>query len=108
MNLKDCRLLVTPTSYRKNDPRLRTELKALVGKAALYNALLSGHLKGARLDAFTVEPPYHDNPQLRLPQVIATPHLGTQTDGATSNMGWFALRDYLAVLQNEEPVYRVV
>ena len=33
--------------------------------------------------------------------------LGAQTDGATSNMGWFAMLDCLAVLKNEEPKYRV-
>jgi D-3-phosphoglycerate dehydrogenase / 2-oxoglutarate reductase len=32
MNLRDCRLLVTPTSYGKNDPSLRTELVALCGE----------------------------------------------------------------------------
>jgi D-3-phosphoglycerate dehydrogenase len=36
MNLKDSRLLVTPTSYGKNDPRLKTELEALVGEV-IYN-----------------------------------------------------------------------
>ena len=36
MNLKECRLLVTPTSYGKNDPRLKTELEALVGEV-IYN-----------------------------------------------------------------------
>jgi lactate dehydrogenase-like 2-hydroxyacid dehydrogenase len=36
MNLKECRLLVTPTSYGKNDPRLRTELEAQVGEV-IYN-----------------------------------------------------------------------
>ena len=76
-------------------------------EAALLKALQSGHLKGAGLDAFSIEPPDPKNPLLALPQVIATPHLGAQTDGATSNMGWFAMRDCLAVLRNEEPVYRV-
>ena len=37
MNLKECRLLVTPTSYGKNDPRLKTELEALVGEV-VYNS----------------------------------------------------------------------
>lgn len=32
MDLKACRLLVTPTSYGKNDPSLRTELVALCGE----------------------------------------------------------------------------
>ena len=36
MDLKQCRLLVTPTSYGKNDPRLKTELEALVGEV-IYN-----------------------------------------------------------------------
>src|SRR5512136_2018820 len=36
MNLKECRLLVTPTSYGKNDPRLKTELEAQV-KEVIYN-----------------------------------------------------------------------
>ena len=36
MNLKECRLLVTPTSYGKNDSRLKTELEAQVGEV-IYN-----------------------------------------------------------------------
>jgi hypothetical protein len=32
MDLKECRLLVTPTSYGKNDPSLKTELEALLGE----------------------------------------------------------------------------
>lgn len=36
MDLKDCRLLVTPTSYGKNDQSLKTDLEALV-KQVTYN-----------------------------------------------------------------------
>src|SRR5512141_2902586 len=36
MLLKECRLLVTPTSYGKNDSRLKTELEAQVGEV-VYN-----------------------------------------------------------------------
>ncbi len=32
MDLKKCRLLVTPTSYAKNDPMLKTELERMVGE----------------------------------------------------------------------------
>ena len=35
-DLKKCRVLVTPTSYAKNDPRLKTDLEALVGEV-IYN-----------------------------------------------------------------------
>lgn len=34
--LKECRVLVTPTSYAKNDPRLKSDLEALVGEV-IYN-----------------------------------------------------------------------
>src|SRR5512139_734802 len=35
-DLKDCRVLVTPTSYAKNDPRLKSDLESLVGEV-IYN-----------------------------------------------------------------------
>jgi D-3-phosphoglycerate dehydrogenase len=87
---------------------INTSRGEVVDENALLDALQSGHLRGAGLDAFTTEPPDPTNPLLKLSQVIATPHLGAQTDGATSNMGWFAMRDCLAVLNDEAPTYRVV
>jgi D-3-phosphoglycerate dehydrogenase len=92
---------------KKGSFLINTSRGEVVDEAALLEALQSGHLKGAGLDAFTLEPPAAGNPLLALPQVIATPHLGAQTDGATSNMGWFAMRDCLAVLNGEEPAYKV-
>ncbi len=86
---------------------INTSRGEVMDEDALLRALQSGHLRGVGLDAFTVEPPDPKNPLLQLPRVIATPHLGAQTDGATSNMGWIAMRDCLAVLRGDEPVYRV-
>jgi D-3-phosphoglycerate dehydrogenase len=80
----------------------------LINEEALLNALKSNHLHGAALDVFAQEPPNPDHPLLALPQVIATPHLGSQTDGATNSMGWMALNDCLAVLRGEIPQHRVV
>ncbi|HVN53147.1 MAG TPA: phosphoglycerate dehydrogenase [Anaerolineaceae bacterium] len=86
---------------------VNTSRGEVIDEPALVTALQSGRIRGAALDAFTSEPPDPGNPLLALPQLIATPHLGAQTDGATSNMGWMAMQDCLAVLLGEEPKYRV-
>jgi D-3-phosphoglycerate dehydrogenase len=79
----------------------------LVDEEALAEALRSGRLRGAGLDAFVEEPPSPDHPLLKAPNLIATPHLGAQTDGATNNMGWSALEECLRVLRGESPRCRV-
>jgi len=108
--LPETRFLVNAdflAKMKKGSYLINTSRGEVVDEGALLAALESGHLRGAGLDAFTIEPPDPSNPLLQLPQVIATPHLGAQTDGATSNMGWLAMQDCLAVLRGDEPKYRV-
>ena len=95
------------SKMKKGSFLINTSRGEVVDEDALLRALQRGHLKGAGLDAFTIEPPDPKNPLLALSQVIATPHLGAQTDGATSNMGWLAMKDCLAVLKNKKPDFRV-
>jgi D-3-phosphoglycerate dehydrogenase len=92
-----------PGSYLVNTAR-----GELVDEEALYAALQSGKLSGAALDVFSRQPPGSDHPLLGLAQVLATPHMGAHTDGATSAMGWAALNDCLAVLRGDQPQHRVV
>jgi D-3-phosphoglycerate dehydrogenase len=80
----------------------------LVDEEALYESIQSGHIAGAALDCFSVEPPNVDHPLFQLPQVIITPHMGGHTDRAANAMGWAALNNCLAVLRGEQPIDPVI
>ena len=108
--LPETRLLVDQHFLAQMKPgayMINTARGELVDETALLQALLSGHLRGAALDVFAKEPPEPDHPLLKLKQVIAVPHIGAQTDGATNAMGWMAMQDCLAVLRGDEPEHRV-
>lgn len=72
----------------------------LIDEHALHAALDRGPLGGAALDVFADEPA-HDNPLVRHPRVLATPHLGASTQEAQERVAVEIARESLRVLRGE-------
>jgi D-3-phosphoglycerate dehydrogenase / 2-oxoglutarate reductase len=88
----------TIAKMRRGARLINTARGELVDEAALAEALRSGHLAGAAVDVFTVEPPL-GSPLVALPNVIATPHVAGSTEEAQEEVGTLIaqqVRDYLA------------
>lgn len=77
----------------------------VVDEEALYCALTEGKLAGAACDVWRSEPPTREHPLARLDNVIATPHLGANTDEALRRVGMEAVRAIFAVMDGKQPDY---
>lgn len=89
--------LTAETKHMLNEERMRKIKKGvrivncarggLVDDIALAKLLEEGHVGGAALDVFEVEPPPADYPLLKAPNVVFTPHLGASTGEAQESVG---------------------
>jgi hypothetical protein len=79
----------------------------LVDETALITALQSGHLTGAALDTYAVEPLAADAPLRHLPNVVLSPHVAGQTRGAVLDVGLAAARAILDEQAGRQPAFLV-
>ncbi len=80
----------------------------LIDEAALIAALRSGHVAGAGLDVFEVEPLALDSPLLGMSNVVVTPHWAAATRATMTRRARMTAGNAARVLAGEEPDYRVL
>jgi len=85
---------------------VNTSRGKVVAEKAMYEALTSGRVAGYAADVFENEPPV-GSPLLALPNVIATPHMGTHTRESLKLMGDRVADAVLRVFRGEPPEFVV-
>lgn len=85
---------------------VNTSRGKVVAEKAMYEALKSGRVAGYATDVFESEPPV-GNLLLALPNVVATPHMGTHTRESLKLMGDRVTDAVLRVFRGERPEFVV-
>ncbi len=80
---------------------------ALVDQSALARALEEGWIAGAALDALDPEPPAADDPILRAPNCIITPHNSSQTAETSRRVNAQVCESIINVLAGRRPRFVV-
>ena len=82
---------------------LSTARGGIHDEQALAEALESGHLSGAGLDVWMVEPPADSHPLLRMDNVVATYHTAGVTHEARRNAARMGAQQLVEVLSGRQP-----
>jgi len=81
---------------------LSTARGGIHDEQGLVDALRDGHLSGAGLDVWTVEPPARDHALLTLPNVVATYHTAGVTHEARRNAAVMAAEQIALMLKGQQ------
>lgn len=87
---------------------INTARGGIVDEAALYNALVSGHLHGAAMDVVESEPMTPDHPLLSLQNVVVTPHIAMYSKEAINAVSMICAENVVACLTGGQMINRVV
>lgn len=80
---------------------INTARGALIDEPALYAALKNGPLGAAACDVLMHEPPTAEDPLTALPNFLATPHIGANTEEALRRVGCMTVQQMLDVLDGK-------
>jgi len=86
---------------------VNTARGAIVDEPALQRALESGRIAGAAIDVAETEPLSKNDPLLRLPNLLVTPHIGSASVAARERMASLAVDNLLAALAGRRPAHCV-
>lgn len=84
---------------------VNTSRGGVVDQAALAEALTEGWIAGAAIDVTTPEPLPPDDPLLRAPHLLVTPHIGSATGRTRERMADLAVDAILDALAGRRPAH---
>jgi D-3-phosphoglycerate dehydrogenase len=91
---------------KKDATLVNTARGPLLDYEALYEAMKGGHLRGAMLETFSVEPVPPDWPLLQLPNVTLTPHIAGASVKTVRYAAGLAAEEVRRYLAGEGPLNR--
>jgi len=92
---------------KKNAILINVSRGGIIDEKALFESMSKGHLFGAGLDVFEVEPPPSDYPLLQLDNLVATPHAGGGTHETQEKSALQVAQQVIDVLSGKPPANRV-
>jgi D-3-phosphoglycerate dehydrogenase len=111
-------MLVTPATTHSIGAREFTMMKsnacllnfgraALVDQKAMQKALTEGEIAMAAVDVYDHEPLDKDDPWLKVPNVLLTPHIASNTEECMARMAVDSASEVVRVLHGEQPLWSV-